>query len=255
MKKIIIDEINIRMISNFIKHYNFQIINIDDVNNNDDIYYITFDFKYIDTLLKKTNNIFIINLEQLSIYMNKDNLKFANEKRLLQYFIKIKNYLNNEKIKIIDYSYENKELWDKIFNYKIEKVLVPFFNKNELNIKKEINFVSLVNSQYREIYVEKYLNKINYTNFDGMWDNDRKELLKKSKILINIHAGDNYKICELFRINEALSYNVIVISQKCYNHELIDNKDKIIFCDDKDIQDKCIEVINNYEYYYNKFFS
>jgi hypothetical protein len=255
MKKLIIDEINIRMIPNFIKYYNFQIININDVSNNDTIYYMTFNFKYIESLLKKANNIVIINLEQLSIYMNKDKLKFSNEKRLLQYFIKIKNYLNNDKIKVFDYSYENKELWDKIFNYKVEKVLVPFFNKNELNIKKEIDFISLVNCQYRAIYVEKYLNNVKYTNFDGMWDNDRKELLKKSKILINIHSSDNYKICELFRINEALSYNVIVISQNCYNHEMIENKDKIIFCDDKDIQDKCIDVINNYEYYYKNIFS
>ena len=241
------------MIIEFLNYNDFKIIEIKDININDEIYYCSFKFNNFNQIKQKTNNIIIVNFEQLSLLKNKDNTKEQIGLRILEYFKSLEKFIN--KYEIIDYSYENKILWKELFNYNINTILTPKMNLSDTTYNKNLNFLTLVNCKYRQDFVKQYLKNINYINFNNNWKDDRINLLKKSKILINIHAGINYKICEIIRIYEALCYNVIVISQNCFNHDVIKFSDKIIFCNDEDIESKCIEVLNNYDYYYDKIFN
>lgn len=254
IRKIIIDnKLIINMIIEWLEFHNFKLIELKDININDKIHYCSFDFKNLNNIKRKTNNITIINFEQLTVLKNKDNVKQPNELRILEYFKKLEKFINI--YEIIDYSYENKILWEQMFNYNINNILSPKMNISNTTYNKNLNFLTLVNCKYRQDFVNQYLKNINYINFNNNWKNNRINLLKKSKILINLHAGINYKICEIIRIYEALCYNVIVISQNCFNHDVIKFSDKIIFCNDEDIESKCIEVLNNYDYYYDKIFN
>jgi len=128
----------------------------------------------------------------------------------------------------------------------------PYFEPVSIQ-QKNIDIICLFNNEYRNKIKNKYLSKLNIYNFRNHWEDKRRNIFKKTKILINLHAGENYKIGETFRINEALENKIIIISQHCYKNELLDKR--IIFCDDNEIQEKCIEVLKNYDYYYNLFYS
>lgn len=253
-KKIIVNKSILIYISEFIKNHNFDIIELSDIKNNDIIYICTFNFDDIDKILNKCSKLYIINIEQLSIVLNKQKLKYKNEKRILDYFDKLYKYIYNEKIKIIDYSFENKILWKDIYNINVKTIIEPIYDNVNINFHdKDIDIISLFNCEYRSYIKNKYLNELNIYNFIGQWEQDRRNIFKKAKILINIHASDNYIICETFRINEALKNKIIIISQHCYKNELLDKR--IIFCDNDKIKDKCKEILNNYDYYYNLIYS
>ena len=70
MKKLLINENIIRFVKEFISFYEFKIVTINDINNNDDIYIISFMFENADKIINKCNKIYIINLEQLSVKLN-----------------------------------------------------------------------------------------------------------------------------------------------------------------------------------------
>jgi len=255
-KKLIIDQMMIKFIPDFINYYNFKIISINDIINdniiNDNIYIASFKFIGIDKLLEKCDKVYILNLEQLSIKLFENELEYENEKRIKMYFNRINNLINHPKIEIIDYSYENKILWKQLYNYDINIIMEPKFIKIK-PIQKTIDIISLFNCPYRNEFKNKYLSKLNIYNFNNHWNKRKKDVFKRAKIMINIHAGKNYIIGETFRINEALANNIIVISQNCYKNELLDKR--IIFCDNKNIEDKCIDVLNNYDCYYKNTFN
>jgi hypothetical protein len=254
-KKLIIDHMMIKFIPDFINYYNFKIINIDNVTKGDHIYISSFKFIGINKLLDLCDKIYILNLEQLSIKLFENKLKYENELRIKKYFYRINDFINHPKIEFIDYSYENKILWKHLYNININTIMEPIYNPVK-KINKTIDIICLFNCPYRNEFKNKYLSKLNnkYSiyNFNNHWNKRKKDVFTRAKIMINIHAGDNYIIGETFRINEALANNIIVISQNCYKNELLDKR--IIFCDDKDIEDKCLEILNNYDYYYKNIY-
>jgi hypothetical protein len=107
------------------------------------------------------------------------------------------------------------------------------------------------------MYIKKYLPNINprIKNFLGYFDDNRRTLLQKSKIMINIHTSENHIIGELFRLNEAISHKVIVISQSCYKNELLTLSNFIIWVNnDTEMESKCQEILENYDTYFKSIY-
>ena len=61
-------------------------------------------------------------------------------------------------------------------------------------------------------------------------------------------------INEQIRINRCIFNKMIVISEKGLDDELLYLKDYIIFCEYDKLVDKTIEVLNNYDEYYQKIY-
>ena len=219
-------------------------------------------------------NVYYFNIEQMSIpldyKLNKNLIGMANlNNRNIhnQYFKIARNPEFKNKFKVIDYSLENKYIWETEFNTIVSGIIQPVYfleleielelkNSNSYKEKKNLDYISLINHDYRPEFIKNNLPRIgnNIQNFLGYFFNDRRNVLKRSKILINIHCGNNYRIGELFRIYEALAHKVIIISQHCFKNELIELQDFIIFVNDEDMENKCLEVLENYDKYYNLFF-
>ena len=188
-------------------------------------------------------NFFYINIEQMSIpsYYN-----------LLTKNLEKENYPHN----IIDYSEEN----IPFLNNKFFTFLYPPYFKFNNNIKIEekiIDLLSISNNNYRIEILDNIGSivgrKINCLN--GIYNKIRDEYFYKTKIYINIHCSESHKTMELIRILNLISHKVIVITQKSICSDLLFIKDKIIICNEiSQFPEYINEVLNNYEYYYKKFF-
>ena len=189
------------------------------------------------------NRIYILNTEQLS--------KGEELKKIIMY-----NKLN---YKIVDYSIENISIFKSIY--------LPYqVNPNEIyNYKKilDVCYIGKPFGTYRlnilnELKTKCNLNIIgdNNTNTWGnAWGKERDEIAFKHKILINIHHDTDYLINEQLRINRCIFNKVLVISETGLNNDSLFLKPYIIFEKYDNLINKVLEVLNNYDYYYNKIYN
>ena len=97
---------------------------------------------------------------------------------------------------------------------------------------------------------------IKHTNINNCFgENEVEVLLKRTKILINIHQTPHHDTFEELRVLPALECGVIVIAEKSPLFETIPYHDLIIWTSYEDIIEKIKEVIINYEFYHNEIFS
>ena len=81
------------------------------------------------------------------------------------------------------------------------------------------------------------------------------ETYDKTKIMVNVHQTDHHHTFEELRVLPALLNGVIVISENVPLKEKIPYGEFIIWCEYDDIANKTLEIMNNYEYYFNKIFT
>jgi hypothetical protein len=79
-------------------------------------------------------------------------------------------------------------------------------------------------------------------------------LLKDTKIILNIHQTEHHNTFEELRCLPALLCGTIVISEHSPLKEHIPYKDYIIWTSYDDINTTIFEVLKNYEEHYNKLF-
>jgi len=190
------------------------------------------------------DKIIIFNTEQLSIpewYQNIFNLSL--------------------KYPILDYSEENIKLI-KNFNLNSNCILFPIlFDKNKclFNYKLEnciydIGFIGCLTD--RRIKILNQLLNLNYKIhfIENIYDFEEKyKEIFKCKILLNLHAFDNYKIFEFARCSIPVFNSQIIISENSLdNVENSSGLNKIIlskinFCSYDDIVNNTIEILNNTE--------
>lgn len=183
-----------------------------------------------------------------------------------KYFVRIDNYhnLQNSDI-IIDYSIPNihnvrsspiYNLFSKKHIYISSSIYEPYFFKEKRNIVTLTTFIN-VNEPRRKMLLDKINDeKIEHTNVNNCFNKDMlQNILKNTKILINIHQTPHHDTFEELRVLPALECGVIVISEKSPLTEMIPYKDLIIWENYDDIINKVKEVINNYDFYYNKLFT
>ena len=235
-------EYNIKIDIIYMNSIDFDIDNLSIINNYDKILYsgdISIFNKMYDVYNNLKDIIYYINIEQIS----KES-----------YFIMLSNI--DKSVKIIDYSEENLMYLDNLY---IHYLYPPFFKRYNIDISnKTIDVLSITNNSYREnIYKNIILDKkYEKVNIDNVYGYDRNELFNKTKIYINIHSSEEHQTMELIRINNLIMRNVIVITQKSINTELLFFKDHILLFDTIDNLNEIINsVLDNYSNYYNKIFN
>jgi hypothetical protein len=90
-------------------------------------------------------------------------------------------------------------------------------------------------------------------SYDAWYVEKFKKLLGV-KILLNIHASDQFRVLEQLRLNEAIFNKIIVVSERCSDEDSYYLKKYVIFCDYENILDKLQDVVENYEEYYKSIY-
>jgi len=169
----------------------------------------------------------------------------------------IKEVYKKVKINIYDYSGEN------LINYKndyrlsnnILKLLEPNYHYIDLPKDKNIEigtYIRFCNDEFKNKYMIKLKRKLK--NMTGLWRDDRLEFVKRCKLFINVHANEDFKICETHRIYELIAARCIVISQRCQNEKIVTLSDYIIFVEDIDIVDTSLHILQNYNKFYERIY-
>lgn len=199
-----------------------------------DITYLIFNMKDIAHMPKKY---IIYNFEQLQILKNINT-------NILEKF--------RNSIKIFDYSEKNIEILKK---YNINAIFAPY-GYNVLMKIDNIPFSERVNTVmflgYLNIRRIRYLKPVhtlcknnNYNMFlnNKCWNDEYLQMLKITKIALNIHCNDGEAILEVHRIIPYILNKIYVISERSYDpyyDSLFDNL--VTWVDDKN---DIVTAINN----------
>ena len=226
------------------------------------------DFTEIPELIDKNYVIIFIRkipikVQQLSI--DKKKLYFINTEQLSR--SNFENNLSdiiNHGINIIDYSLINIKFLNKNNKNIINKPIyyIPYqFNRLEYDIlnselkQKKIYDISICsNNSTRRNYIFTELQKKGLVCVDVKdWGYQRDNIIAQSKVLINIHKEDDFKIYESMRCDRWIFAKMLVITENSYNEESNDLKDLLIIEKYDHLVDKIVDVINNYNFYYGNF--
>ncbi len=194
----------------------------------------------LDGLINKYDNVYFINAEQLSI------TRFYND---------IKTRIDSG-IKYIDYNIENCLLLSLNCSY------IPYqYCDNEIAKLKEfckvepkydIGIVG-TKSAYRNSIVEQLDKRgIKYHYIVG-WKDERDKQIAECRILLNLHYDKDYQVFEHLRCDRWLFAGKMVISDETIFMDSLDIKDLVIFEKYDKLVDKVVDVIDNYDKYYNDF--
>ena len=249
-----------------LKYFIEYINSIKQIYNNIEIYQMIRNDKYYDHLTfdyVKNNfnnkNLFIFVQGLPNIFLNQiqwhpffyvlNTEQNTRNNLFLHAILKLPN-----SIRIIDYSREN-----------IRYLMNHNIFKNIIYIPYQVNSSEIYNYDKKyEIGMMTHLSERRQTIFDNLklrmpideisgFDLERDNYLFKHKILVNIHYNNGYSIFEQFRCNRCILNKMIVITETSDLSEY-ELKDYVIMCDYNEIVDKCIEVLNNYDDYYDKLF-
>lgn len=239
---------------------------------------IFYDFIEFDDINKyyNTNDIFIFGQmwlpEQKESFYKSTNVIFFNveqlseSKRLEHILIHIKHNMP-----VIDYSLSNilllkSKIRELNIDYKHELLLVPYqFNSienyniqnNDDNYEYDIGIINGFikhddsisdNIIYKRNIIWEKIQKQTwkFINILG-WGEERDLLIKKCKIIINVHNFNVFNIFEHIRCDRMIFANKIIISDKSLFQDLLDIKDYVIWEDFDKIIDTAHYVLDNFD--------
>jgi hypothetical protein len=183
------------------------------------------------------------------------------------YLVRIDRYdqLLNSDI-IIDYSIPNicNVINSNLYHDFAQKhiYIAPSFYHNNLYFVKENRNISTLTTfiniyEPRRFTLLEKINKydIHHVNVNNCFNkDDLQNLYKNTKILINIHQTDHHHTFEELRVLPALQCGVIVVSEKSPLSHLVPYNDYVIWSSYDNIVDKVIEIINNYDHFFDLIF-
>jgi len=218
------------------------------LNANDIIYQDTNNYIFVQNIpsylldnFDNNKNIYLLNIEQLS---NKN-----------KYNVHILMYKDKQNINIIDYSYANLKYYSNLKN----KILyLPYqINYDEIiqtSKMKDICLIGDIIPENRQRVIDLLKEKnINVDIITGFGEK-RDEELFKYKILLNISFQKDFNVFESIRCDRCIFNKMIIISDMKETIEKYHLKDYVIFEEYENIPDVVEDVINNYDYYYDKLF-
>lgn len=208
----------------------------------------------LNYLNEKNTYIFLIGINHI-ININNINLSDKLINKIIIYQIEqlnqnnfVYNQLSSNVINIMkkcyalfDYSKVNINYYPKELKENV-KLVSPIIKYNNLlnneNIEKNITilFIGTLNERRRKIlYALKKYNIYNNLNHNiiivsKVFNNELIQIIKKSKIIINLHYFNN-ALLEVFRIHDLLSYNCKILSEIPNNKEefeLIEKYNKVV---------------------------
>jgi hypothetical protein len=227
--------------------------------------------------LNSYNNNFSNNLVKISInfehtLVKKDgrdtfNSPLGNIKTIEgdEYLVRIVNFDENVKSDIIiDYSVPNIKniLESGLFNEYSKKVIyiAPLLYEEKYEKKnREINCLTTfinINEPRRKNLINNIKNiNLSHININNCFDkNELKKLYLNTKVMINIHQTEHHHTFEELRVLPALLCGIIVICEDSPLKESIPYNEFLIWSTYDNILEKTTEVLNNYDFYYNKIF-
>lgn len=207
---------------------------------------------------------------------HKERLLEAENNNYTQIFVNVENspvpqdIVESSKC-IIEYSCCNVIAHTKKLNYYKEYaekfIYLPFIANTDEKMfsnSSRTNIYDIVSSFYN-IRHEKRQNVINtlssdksikYINIEKTWgENICDTYYSKSKILLNIHANNSFRVLEEIRVLPALLSQAIIISEQSLYSENLPYKDYIIWTDYENSLSTCKDVLKNYNYFFNKIFT
>lgn len=228
--------------------FNYQLIIINEkkleemVIDNDHGIYIF--FQLIPKYLIKANNfknIYIINTEQLST---------AGWLSIIQKYLKLG-------LTIFDY-----DLYQSKMTLSDRHIYLPYLYDDREGLMTLIQNTTKIydvaiccinNSPRRQKIYDKLKEKnINVINVKG-WKMARDKQLAQTKILLNIHYHENYKIFEHMRCDRWILSGLLVVSETSLSDPSLDIKDHVIIEPYSNLVDKVIDILNNYDLYYQRY--
>jgi hypothetical protein len=248
-----------------VKFINEEKINLHIIVGNQQIDLNSFDNNFSNNLLKIS-----INFEHTLVKKGgRDtfNSPIGNIKTIEgdEYLVRIDKF--NENIKsdiIIDYSVPNIKniLESGLFNEYSKKVIyiAPLLYEEKYEKKnREINCLTTfinINEPRRKNLIDNIKNiNLSHININNCFDkNELEKLYLNTKVMINIHQTEHHHTFEELRVLPALLCGIIVICEDSPLKESIPYNDFVIWSTYDNILDKTSEVLNNYEFYYNKIF-
>jgi len=181
------------------------------------------------------------------------------------YLVRICNYqiLNFADI-IIDYSNPNiynvnscplfKSFSEKHI-YISPSIYKPYFIKENRNITILTTFIN-TSEPRRNALLCRLNSQMLHTNIHNCFEKNKlQDILKNTKILINIHQTPHHHSFEELRVLPALECGVIVISETSPLYETVPYHNSIIWANYDEIINIVKEVIENYDKYHDKLFS
>lgn len=118
------------------------------------------------------------------------------------------------------------------------------------------SFSNLENNRRYFIYDGlKKLFGLEYYNMNEYNMNEQIKIYNNTKVMVNIHQTDYHHTFEEFRVLPVLQSGVIIVSEDSPLKEHIPYSEYIIWSSYDKIHETVIDVMNNYEYYYNKIFN
>ena len=131
-----------------------------------------------------------------------------------------------------------------------------YYTKENRNILSLTTFINTNQPRRNKLLNNLNHHHLNHVNINNCFNKNKlQHIYKNTKILINIHQTDDHHTFEELRALPALECGVIVISEFSPLNELIPYNNLIIWTSYDNIIDKVKEVMNNYDYYYDKIFS
>lgn len=181
---------------------------------------------------------FLFNTEQVTV-----------SSRLLE---KVFSNIKSFGLPIIDYSIENIKLLQKLFPNR-NFIHLPFPIIFEKFVEKEYDLTTLESSKHRKTVSASIERKIE--DFSGKWSNERDDIIRKSKILLNIHHSKLYCVFESIRCYHALEMGTLVISEpSVYMNDVLFNDFIIFVGKGKNMKTVVEEVLDDYNVYYQQCF-
>jgi len=170
-------------------------------------------------------------------------------------------------IKVIDYNNENivftkNKIMKSTNDVNLSNIIhMPYcITKNEIkrltynkNKIYDVAWCGYLDTTRRNDIIETLKqHNISIKNISG-WNNLRDSQIHECKILLNIHVSDEAITYESLRCDRIVASKMLVVSEDSEYRQMVDIKELVIFEKYNNIVNKIIEIVNNYDKYYNEF--
>ena len=159
---------------------------------------------------------------------------------------------------VIDYSYFNTTITknDKhlFIPYQIIDKEINML-KNMLTCEKIYDVAICGGKTFKRKNIVNILNELGLkvVFIHNIFGIERDKLIAQSKILLNVHAHDNYIVYESLRCDRWIFSGMLVVSESCIDIDTIDVRDLILTENYDKLHLFVQNVLHNYDHYYNLY--
>lgn len=214
---------------------------------------------FIDNVLS-SNRVIYLNVEMLS-----EDIRMKHAANLLKYNVQIADYSIANILMLKQYAKENniqiqKEIIYLPYQYNLQdQVQLQNVDDNYeydigiINAKPEQSDTVNNSNTYRRTTMWENLQKTKWKCLNILgWGKERDELLKKCKLIINIHHFECFNIFEHIRCDRLIFAKKIIVSDKSLLGDKLDVSPYVFAEDFDEIISSANNILENFEGYYKK---